>query len=409
MLHRVLAFTASALMFSSSLAIAGQSIDDILMRCPSNGDLAALTAQFGISFERDASTGQIACESTGSSPNLSPVQKRAYNTLLGLREIRFDAPLPFSGARSLFEWLSAESGLKGIRYRGDLSFSFCCDPEGVINIAVDRDSGYLKTDKWFDAGKNRGLLDEAGILVHFARHIKGGDHDCNGQDTTVERQGPWGAQYQALLWLGNHVDREFLRPAGGSIPYDLYRDMARQRAEELRATRFCQDTRQIETVQVVEFLDRATLHYFMTADPAEIAMLESGAVGRDWVRTGFSFNAFKSAETAPATALPVCRFRGRPGVGPSSHLFGLSTEECALARSDIGWIDEGTPFYMVKATWSNCPTYAAGKKTFRVWRAYNNKFAANDANFRHTIATDSYFDMQRHGWAMQGVAMCAAE
>lgn len=390
-------------------ALAGPSIDDFLSACPTAAQVTTLNARFGISFEGDPSLGQLACTSASGSANLSPVQKRVYATLLALEKVRFDSPLPFSSATSLYDWLASDSGVSGIRFRGDLSFSYCCEPSQVINIALDSKSEYLHGDTWYDATRDVGLIDEAAILVHFARHVRAGDHDCVVADKTVEQLGAWGSAYFALMWLANHVDHDLVRPKASNLPFDLYRDIARRRAEELRSTYICEDTRRIETVPVVEYFNRGSKHYFLTADQGEIAMLDSGLAGREWARSGFSFQAFKSAETAPSTALPVCRFRGNPGTGPNSHFFGLSTEECAIAHADSGWTFEGTPFYMVKPTWSICPDYGAGKKTVRVWRAYNNGFGQNDANFRLTTNADSYFGMQRHNWAMQGVAMCAAE
>jgi serine protease len=212
-----------------------------------------------------------------------------------------------------------------------------------------------------------------------------------------------------LLWLANHTRADFMRPRDTALPYDLYRDMARQRAEQIRAENICRDTRQIQTVEVVEYFDRETKHYFYTADPVEIATIERNSVRGGWARTGFGFKAFASEATAPATALPVCRFSGKPGVGPNSHFFALAPEECAMARMDAGWVYEGVPFYLVKPTWSICPSYAGHGRTSRIWRAYNNGFAHNDSNFRLTTGLDGYFAMQVTGWALQGVAMCAAE
>jgi len=62
-------------------------------------------------------------------------------------------------------------------------------------------------------------------------------------------------------------------------------------------------------VTVAEYYNAGLQHYFITAEPAEIANLDSGAFGGAWKRTGRSFNAWALA-TKPADAVPVCRFFG---------------------------------------------------------------------------------------------------
>src|SRR5450756_2584851 len=79
---------------------------------------------------------------------------------------------------------------------------------------------------------------------------------------------------------------------------------------------------------VIEFYNPDLNNYFITAEPAEQAMVDTGAVGR-WQRTG---NAF-------ATGGPnqVCRFYGNANInpatgtfyGPNSHFYTADPAECA--------------------------------------------------------------------------------
>src|SRR5208283_3291289 len=61
------------------------------------------------------------------------------------------------------------------------------------------------------------------------------------------------------------------------------------------------------TVPVIEYYDSSLDHYFITANPAEIAYLDIAASSFD-PRTGELFYAWVDPTQAPANAVPVCRF-----------------------------------------------------------------------------------------------------
>ncbi|HVO88014.1 MAG TPA: choice-of-anchor D domain-containing protein, partial [Casimicrobiaceae bacterium] len=73
-------------------------------------------------------------------------------------------------------------------------------------------------------------------------------------------------------------------------------------------------------VEVVEFHHVGSGQYFLTADAAEKALLDSGGLS-GWSRTGAVFHAWARDAITPAIDVPVCRFFGVPGVGPDSHFF----------------------------------------------------------------------------------------
>jgi len=90
----------------------------------------------------------------------------------------------------------------------------------------------------------------------------------------------------------------------------------------------------VPMVSVVEFHNRFLDHYFLTADPAEIAAIEAGAAGPGWQRTGFGLSAWglndlgQSCAGFSGSSWAVCVGRGESGIwsagagtgGPSAAL-----------------------------------------------------------------------------------------
>jgi hypothetical protein len=144
-------------------------------------------------------------------------------------------------------------------------------------------------------------------------------------------------------------------------------------------------------VEVVEYFNAALGHYFMTADPAEIEKLDTGAIP-GWQRTGQSFHALPVADM-PSFGLPVCRFYGLPSAGLDSHFFSASVDECAAVKEKwpnqwvletdaaFGAIDDMFPFECA-------PLY----------RLYNNR---PDANHRYTTSTTIRDEMIAEGWILE--------
>ena len=123
----------------------------------------------------------------------------------------------------------------------------------------------------------------------------------------------------------------------------------------------------------VEYRNSIIAHYFLTADPNEMAGIESGAAGPGWSRTGGQFGVFRGANDAPGLA-PVCRFYGTPGVGPNSHFYTSDPAECAGVKNSPGWTYEGIAFHIARPTGGTC----AADET-PVYRSYNNGAARNDS------------------------------
>ena len=154
---------------------------------------------------------------------------------------------------------------------------------------------------------------------------------------------------------------------------------------------------QVAQAAVIEFYNPDLNNYFITAEPAEQAMVDTGAVGR-WQRTG---NAF-------ATGGPnqVCRFYGN-SFGPNSHFYTANPAECAYLKSIYtpsakSWKFESNDFLTTPAVNGTCP---AG--LVPVYRAYNNGFPTIDSNHRITSNYAAYLQTVAAGSIGEGVVMCA--
>ena len=161
------------------------------------------------------------------------------------------------------------------------------------------------------------------------------------------------------------------------------------------------------TAAVVEYYTPELRHYFITASPAEQALVESGAMGL-WTRTGGSFEA--------GGADPVCRFYGNTArnpatgasYGPNSHFYTVDAAECAGLQSAYrvdapSWQFEGFGFQSTRSSGGLCAA-----PLWPVFRAYNQGYWRGiDSNHRLTADLGAYFETTAAGWAPEGVVMCA--
>jgi hypothetical protein len=156
------------------------------------------------------------------------------------------------------------------------------------------------------------------------------------------------------------------------------------------------------TVPVVEFHDAQDGQYFLTADAAEIAFIDGGGLGDAWSRTGVQFDAWPRDGPAPAGAMPVCRFFGVPGVGPNSHFYTASPDECAQVKHDPHWQYEGIAWQALVPGAAGC----AGEQrpVLRLWLP-----GADTTGSRHRYVTDASLvpAMQAAGWVLEGPVFCA--
>ncbi len=163
------------------------------------------------------------------------------------------------------------------------------------------------------------------------------------------------------------------------------------------------------SANTVEYFHAGFGHYFMTADPAEIAGLDGGAFGGAWQRTGKSFMTHANPT---AGTVPVCRFFTTPGTfgAKSSHFYTADPAECAGLKSNPNWQYEKIAFH------APLPDAAGSCRpgTSPVFRMYNsgqtgapNHRFTTDANLRQDFLGNRGFVQE--GVGPLGVSMCAPD
>jgi hypothetical protein len=134
----------------------------------------------------------------------------------------------------------------------------------------------------------------------------------------------------------------------------------------------------------------------VTAIPAEIAVLDGGAFGGVWKRTGQQFNVY-SAANPPAAAPTVWRFFSTTFAPKSSHFYtGIVSEYNALLANP-NWELEGPVFNTpMPAADGTCP---AG--SIPIYRVFNNGMGGAP-NHRFTTDPNVRAQMIAEGWAPEG-------
>ncbi len=214
------------------------NVDDFFSRCPTAGEIASVRKDLSFSFESDPTAPALVCQAAQGSADLTGLQKRAYQSVLVMRLLQFDTPLPWTD-KPLYDWFV--STIKGLRFSKSFQYSHCCDPANVIDIKLADNSYLILTDRWVDPSMGGGLMDTMVLYVHEARHNQGLPHTCsNGvDDKTIAELGAWGVQLDLLTWLAQH-DRSGFLSAPGDDP-NIYRATALFDAGMIRKSRFCKE------------------------------------------------------------------------------------------------------------------------------------------------------------------------
>ena len=158
-------------------------------------------------------------------------------------------------------------------------------------------------------------------------------------------------------------------------------------------------------VPVIEYYWAARDHYFISANPTEIAALDAAPPG-GWARTGQSFGAYAQATGITSRA---CRFYIPPAYG-DSHYFSASPEDCAAVqvKFPIFTYETQNAFYI---DLPDVNTGACPAGTVPVYRLWNNRA---DTNHRYTTSLAISAQMLANGYVAEGygpnqVSMCAAQ
>ncbi len=155
-----------------------------------------------------------------------------------------------------------------------------------------------------------------------------------------------------------------------------------------------------QSATAVEYYHTGWDHYFVTAFADEIALLDGGAFGGVWTRTGATFNVWSQPDAGLAE---TCRFFSTSFAPKSSHFYTPFSAECADVKNNASWQFESIAFYLQLADSSGtCP---AG--TTVLYRLYNN--GMGDApNHRYTTSQSTVSQMHEAGWISEGNGLTGA-
>lgn len=185
--------------------------------CPPLSVIREIDARISLEFVADPTAGTLVCRAADGSADLTRLQERAYQALLLIKQLEFDAPLPWTSS-SLWDWFTR--AVRGVRFViGDRAF--CCNPVGVINVPVA--GAYEPGFPTMQFG-----------FIHEARHADAWyPHTCGTRDRTIAELGAFGVQYHFGIWMAEHA----IAPALTAEE----RRHVRNASDLLRTSAFCQD------------------------------------------------------------------------------------------------------------------------------------------------------------------------
>ncbi len=171
------------------------TVENLTSACPTAMEVATFRAAVDLRIDSDPSAGTFVCQAANGSADLTRLQERTFQALRLMQFLPFDAPLLWT-PKPLFDWFTG--AIRGIRYRGDIPFSFCCDPPGYINIQTS--VGVLEYPT-----NSEVVISLADLLIHEARHNEGLPHTCGTWDQTLPELGAWGTVIYYNEWAAFHT------------------------------------------------------------------------------------------------------------------------------------------------------------------------------------------------------------
>ncbi|MCC6194400.1 MAG: choice-of-anchor L domain-containing protein [Burkholderiales bacterium] len=146
-------------------------------------------------------------------------------------------------------------------------------------------------------------------------------------------------------------------------------------------------------IKAIEYYHAAFNHYFVTANPQEIELLNAGAFA-GWTRTGKAFNVFTLG--TPGT-LDVHRFFSGPLVSTliSTHFYTSNANEAAGLSVNPKWVFEAKVFGIMPAV-PACPT-----GMIALLRLYNGSMGGVP-NHRFLVDVADLNFMVAAGWIQEG-------
>ena len=170
--------------------------------CPTRAEVEELQSDFRVTASSDVSAGVLSCRSKDGSVDLTIVQETIYQSLLFLRRLRFDRPLPWTNL-SVYDWArNAVSGGIVIESAGN---SYAYLGQHTIHLAFTSYGWLLQRS--FDTVPY-------GAILHEGRHAEGPwPHTCGKtaeygyvRDKSIPEMGAYGVQYLLDYWIGNYSD-----------------------------------------------------------------------------------------------------------------------------------------------------------------------------------------------------------
>ena len=168
--------------------------------CPLPADIDEIRREIPVVVLGDVSAGVLACRASEGSVDLTVVQNNVYQSLLFLKRLRFDRPLPWTD-RSVYDWLRSviPDGIVVDSFGFSHSCLNCLGPIHVVYTAYDHlrpTVGYLIEN----------------LIVHEARHAQGFPHTCGfsttahtfTRDRSVAELGGYGVHYSLSYWIANY-------------------------------------------------------------------------------------------------------------------------------------------------------------------------------------------------------------
>lgn len=135
-------------------------------------------------------------------------------------------------------------------------------------------------------------------------------------------------------------------------------------------------------------------YYFVTAFADEVAVLDGGAFGGVWKRTGETFKVWPASN---ASSSATCRFFSTSFSPKSSHFYTPFAAECESVKTSRDWQYESIAFHVAQAgADGTCPS-----DTVALYRLYNNG-KGGAPNHRYTTSRGVFDTMTAAGWVFEG-------
>ena len=169
--------------------------------CPTRAEIEEIRREVPVQIISDVSAGVLVCRERDGSTDLTVIEHNIYQSLLFLRRMQFDRPLPWTDL-PVYEWVR-RTVPNGIAVHSTGSSSSCLRCAGPIRVVYSSYESLRPTVFYLVAT----------LIVHEARHAEGYPHTCGRsasyfnqfvRDTSVSEMGGFGVHYLLAYWLGHH-------------------------------------------------------------------------------------------------------------------------------------------------------------------------------------------------------------